>query len=207
MRRSDECILPPATESPLTEIIGHVVEHIADAALLDPAIKVAAGVAHDQIVRLLGPRRFDNLKNLADRLSRKLKGKKIDPPPSLSTTIPILEAARDESREELLELWASLLAAACDPDKRRRYRREFVDIVKKMEPLDAVVLPILRDSAGMSPTRRDYVAGRLKAAQDEIEVSFLNLQRLGLISEHEMPDPNHPYVKPLGRELLLALQP
>src|SRR5690242_18399289 len=49
-----------------------------------------------------------------------LKARKVDnredPSPSIAT--PLLEAALDEDREHLREMWAKLLAAAIDPTRR-----------------------------------------------------------------------------------------
>jgi Abortive infection alpha len=51
---------------------------------------------------------------------------------------PISEP-QDESREELAELWARLLANAMDPNLNN-VRHSFIEAVKKMDPMDAVVL-------------------------------------------------------------------
>jgi hypothetical protein len=50
-----------------------------------------------------------------------------------------LIGAQEESREELAELWARLLANAMDPNMNS-VRQSFIDAVKRMDPLDAVVL-------------------------------------------------------------------
>jgi hypothetical protein len=59
---------------------------------------------------------------------------------SPSIAVPLIEAAADESREELAELWAKLLAAAADPARKGRVRLEFATTLKQMDPLDAKVL-------------------------------------------------------------------
>ena len=61
-----------------------------------------------------------------------------DAPPSLA--IPIMIAAADESRDELLDLWAALLAAAADSGKSNAFRLKFIEVVKRMDPLDPLVL-------------------------------------------------------------------
>jgi hypothetical protein len=192
----------------MSDIVGHIVEHVADAALLDPAMRVAAGIAADRIEELVGPERLRNLKETVRRTVQKLNGKKLDPPP-LSVSLPLLEAARDENREELLELWASLLAAACDPTKRKFYRREFVDIAKRLEPLDVAVLPMLNDTAQMMPTRRAVIASRLGVSEDEVSLSFRNLQRLDLVSQDNPGSAGsaQPWIQPLGRQFLRAVAP
>ncbi len=60
---------------------------------------------------------------------------------SPSVVLPLLEAAADESREELQALWAALLANAC-LDGGKRVRRAFFDALRTMEPVDALVLEL-----------------------------------------------------------------
>jgi hypothetical protein len=60
---------------------------------------------------------------------------------SPSILIPLLQAAADESREELQSLWGTLLANAM-LDNGRRARRALVETLKLMEPRDAHVLGI-----------------------------------------------------------------
>jgi hypothetical protein len=67
---------------------------------------------------------------------------------NLTVLLPIFEAASSEGRTELQEIWARLLAAAMDPSRRSLVRRDFVDIVKQMEPLDAVVIEKLYQWTG-----------------------------------------------------------
>jgi hypothetical protein len=55
-------------------------------------------------------------------------------------SIPLLEAAQAESREELRNLWARLLANSIDPSRSENVRPEFINLVQKLEPLDARML-------------------------------------------------------------------
>ncbi len=64
--------------------------------------------------------------------------------PSLSLVILILENARDEGREEIVAIWAALLAEAMSPNSGR-VRRQFFDVVRKMEPDDAIVFDLYRN--------------------------------------------------------------
>jgi hypothetical protein len=48
-------------------------------------------------------------------------------PVSPSLAIPLLRAAYDESRPELQQLWADLIAAAMDPKRSGRVRLSFID--------------------------------------------------------------------------------
>ena len=62
--------------------------------------------------------------------------------PSSSVLVPLLTAAADESREGLQALWAALLANAM-VDEGRKVRREFFDLLRQLEPSDAIVLNLL----------------------------------------------------------------
>jgi hypothetical protein len=187
-------------------IVGHIIEHGADALLLDPAIRVAAGIAGDRVAELVGPERFATLKKLAEKLEAKLRGKRIEPPP-LSVSIPILEAARDESREELQDLWASLLASAFDPSRRGAYRKEFIDVIRQFEPHDAKVLRLLSEHRDMTPSKREVIASRLEVSQDRIAVSFRLLEKLGLTFTIQNGNERiYPDLTAFGREFLMAVR-
>jgi hypothetical protein len=98
---------------------------------------------------------------------------------SPSLAIPLLRAAYDESRPELQELWARLIAAAMDPGRSNKVRRSFVDTVQRMDPLDALVLRKLFDTPGTPlPNTRDFLAGNFSVSSREVEVSALNLDDL-----------------------------
>src|SRR5579863_1754543 len=91
----------------------------------------------------------------------KARGAKLDNDLSPSIIAPLLSTAQDEGQEELQNLWAKLLASAMDPKRREGYRREFVQVAKDLEPLDVLVLPYLRESTPLQPTRLMYVSGQL----------------------------------------------
>jgi hypothetical protein len=65
-------------------------------------------------------------------------------------SIPLLEAAQAESREELRKLWARLLANSMDPSRSENVRPEFINLIQKLEPLDAHMLEYLYTNRGTS---------------------------------------------------------
>lgn len=142
------------------------------------------------------------LKRRTDELLRQRKvDQPVEPPPSV--VLPLLSNAQEESREELIDLWARLLAAAADPGRNKKYRREFAEIVKQLEPLDAAVLPSLAASHEMLPYRSQYIAAKLSVPEDQVLVSFRNLRRLELA--HDQPGATqkiNPCLTALGREFL-----
>ena len=121
-------------------------------------------------------------------------------PPSLKYAIPILEAAADEENEELEDICSRLLAAAMDPSGRDAMRQSFIQAVKQMDPMDALVVKAVREAGGTSwePNRRAWVASKLNCCTDEVIVSFAHLnrrvaarQRPGLGGRHAR-HPNQP---------------
>jgi hypothetical protein len=134
-------------------------------------------------------------------LSRSAMSKPI--PPSLSVTLPLFRDAADESREELQELWARLLAAAMDPSRADRVRARFFDALQKLDPLDARVLACLHGRGGGAyEGQRNEMAGELGISRDEVEVSLANLRRVELAFE---PQGNLIAITALGREFLRAV--
>lgn len=101
---------------------------------------------------------------------------------SLVIALPLFEAAADENREELQDLWARLLAAAMDPARSGQVRREFIEAVKQPEPIDALVLMELsKNEPRQNP--RDTFAAQFKRTSDELEISIRHLAKLDLVSE------------------------
>src|SRR5258706_6775926 len=96
----------------------------------------------------------------------------------LSILEPLLEAAVRESRPELQDMWARLLAAAVDPKRAGQVRLEFIETVKHLESLDAAVLERLQTPMHYAPSAQDFMARALDASPDEIEVAFQSLHRI-----------------------------
>jgi hypothetical protein len=58
---------------------------------------------------------------------------------SPNMAVALVEGAQEEGREQLMELWARLLANAMDPNLNS-VRQSFIEAVKNMDPVDAIVL-------------------------------------------------------------------
>lgn len=120
-----------------------------------------------------------------------LKRAVADPEQNPSIEVPLLEAAIDESREELVSLWAKLWAAAMDPQRKAVVRRSLIDVVKKMEPIDAAIFAtILSDPQAFGGIGEP---GKISAGlrkhgfsypDDETRVSIEALVGLNLISSN-----------------------
>jgi len=136
----------------------------------------------------------------------------------LSVALPILRGAADEDREELVDLWARLLANAMDP-KQNSVRQWFTDAVKRMDRMDAVVLRYIYETkisevrAGRTDTVSDTVgvaniAVAIGRRKDEVEVSLRHLQELLFFDKSPSMAQNHGWsVNVTSREFLRACYP
>jgi Abortive infection alpha len=156
----------------------------------------------------LREKRIRNQARLKTRTAEILTERGVSPDKDVASPvvfIAVCEAALDEDRVELQELWARLLAAASDPDRATRVRASFVDIIKQLDPLDAVVLKKL-DSEPKQPNRNEGndIAAEMGVPTDEVRVSLLNLGRLNLIGARhgEQVEGGSVYLAAIGRELL-----
>jgi len=116
----------------------------------------------------------------------------------------LLRGAYDESRDQLRELWAALIAAAMDPDRTGRVRLSFIDALRQFDPLDALVLKCRNDVSGSpTPNSLECVQIRLGAPLEEIMISVANLGRLNCA---EYPSAIQFFgITPFGRGLLRAV--
>jgi len=109
---------------------------------------------------------------------------------SPNMAMALIAGAQDESREELMELWARLLANAMDPNLNS-VRQSFIDAAKSMDPPDALLLEYIgkkKFSAVLTmdlpnididaPNALRNVAYDIGLRQDEVELSILHLQSL-----------------------------
>lgn len=126
-------------------------------------------------------KRAENLTNMIGRAQERLRARRVDATDSatLSVAIPLLKAAGDEDRGELVDLWARHLAAAVDPARAGKVRQSFIDTVAKMDPADALIFDSINDVVSNHPPMRDVLAQKFQKSPDEIEVSFANLIELG----------------------------
>jgi hypothetical protein len=169
------------------------------------------GTVPQDLVGLLGGdwlkvRRAENIARILEKTRERLRARRLETtePASLSIALPILIAAADESRDELQDIWAALLAAAADPTRAKSFRIAFIDAVKKMDPLDAAVLRGVSEMAGgtISGHHRNEMASQLNVSRDEIDISVANLEKLGLLLASSHPTSG---LTAFGREFLRAV--
>lgn len=98
------------------------------------------------------------------------------------------------------------MATLLDPKKKPLLRREFIDIAKKLDPIDTGVLPLL-ETPQMQPSKIEAIASRLGVTQDEVANSFRNLAILELSEPRQIINyMGQPYLTALGRQFLRAVR-
>jgi hypothetical protein len=169
------------------------------------------GTVPEDVVGLLGGdylkvKRAENLARTIEKARKRLSERKVDTkdhPAPLTLGLPIMIAAADENRDELQDIWAALLAAAADPARSRGFRLKFIEIAKKLDPLDAAVLIEMNHTGGrIEAGNRGSLAASLHITRDEVDISMTNLSALGLL---ENPSAALTVMVPLGREFLRAI--
>jgi abortive infection alpha-like protein len=174
--------------------------------------KETFGTVPQDVVGLLGGdwlkvRRAENLARILDKTQERLRARRVEAPEpaSLSIGLPILSAAADESRDELQDIWARLLAAAADPARAKSFRLAFIEATKRLDPLDAVVLQGISAAGTVTPGMRNSLAGEVHASRDEIDVSIANLTKLELVYSGRSGSADPAHITPFGREFLRAV--
>jgi hypothetical protein len=173
--------------------------------------RILGNLPHDTVGLLGGDLlhevRLRNLDNIKIRTEKILVSRRInDPSPvSPSLAIPLLHAAQDEGHVELQVLWAQLLANAMDPSRANGLRIEFIETLKRFNPIDALVLKLLIDTpSSMHPNTRDFLATNLRCSSAAIEVSFRHLDQLGCTIYPAGSIPNTRSATSFGLELFRA---
>jgi Abortive infection alpha len=119
---------------------GKVVDLVHDGfRAVTPTVADAYGYLIGDRLTAARIRNLDAITRETDRILRERKVTDRSATPE-QIAIPLLEAAQAESRDELRNLWARLLANSMDPGRTGNVRPEFINLVKKLEPLDARML-------------------------------------------------------------------
>jgi hypothetical protein len=185
---------------------------------MEVALRPVTEIAEDALGILggdwLSEIRARNRAKLKSRTEEILRDRDAEPTanPSPSVVTPLLSVAQDESRDELIEIWASLLASAIDPKTQSRYRREFLNIARQLEPLDAAVLRAIANFAEPPPQRSGLsriaiLAENLGKPAGEIELAVMALNRLGLTNTANGHDPADPRLVQTGIQFMRAISP
>lgn len=111
-------------------------------------------------------------------------------PPSIA--LPIMRGAQDESRDDLQDLWAKLLATSLDASSREYIRASFLETARTLDPYDARILKTLWEYAEPKGDRmRKLSHGRIKEltslGSDSVEISLMALENKNLIIWNSSP--------------------
>jgi hypothetical protein len=170
--------------------------------------KVLGTVPEDAVGFLIGDwlhhvrvRNFARLNARTDEiLAARGKAAEIEPvPPVLA--IPIIAAAQDESRPEIQELWARLLANGMDKS-RPGIRQSFIETLKQFDPADALVFEYLskRGTVRFETEFINNASSVTKLPPDEVIISVDRLKTLGCLQQSGAEISMPPY----GRQFLNA---
>lgn len=152
-----------------------------------PLVENAVGIVSDRLRYY----RLVQLYRLADKTKRQLAERGVSEarpvPPKLA--VPLLESATIEDDDTLHDLWACLLANFMDPNYRGSRKRSFVTILQDLEPLDAMVLNLLHQTAVQKQVDiehtlfpRQGICNTLNISVEDCEISLLNLMRHGCVA-------------------------
>lgn len=159
---------------------------------------------------IIGDRLGEYRKRNADKFAREtqriidernLKDKR-EVPEDLAA--PLLEAAMRDPREELQKLFAALAANAMDPAFHDHVRPEFVETVRKWQPID---VRLMRFAVGRAPSKPQFdytevVAALAPERRNAVAVSLEHLVTLGCISR---PGQGSFVATPYGTEIMRAV--
>ena len=116
------------------------------------------------------------------------------------------EAASLETDETLQDMWASLLANAMDPGKDTSLQRVFIDALRQLEPIDALILRHVARKGLDSSLNAMKLAEQLERRDTLIAVSLNRLAEIGVVILKKTQTLGYYALSPLGMELYLACQ-
>jgi len=152
-------------------------------------------------------RRLDAITRKTQQILKDRNAKTAEIPEQIA--IPLLEAAQSESRTEMQDLWARLLANAMDAVRCPDVRPEFIITLKQLQPIDALVLHKIHERARNNPDQRGTVetaeiAPSLSMRPTLVVVSLDNLARVECLKKHESGHGDYYVLTGFGTEFLHA---
>lgn len=146
--------------------------------------------------------RWENKVKIQDRVNSILKERGCETirmiPPKLG--IPLIDNALLEDDDDLRELWCKLIANSLDSTREFRLKYVYIDIIKSLTPLDALILKYIHEESlniainmvnvtnnlvriADSRVTFDKITKEIKAEPREIRLSLNNLMRVQCINE------------------------
>ena len=160
------------------------------ARVLGETIENGVGIIGDRLKYM----RFNQAVKLHQKAEKGLKAKGVESKDyrtlAAKIGIPLIENATLEENDELHTLWANLLANALDPNFSGDISIIHVSLLKEMLPMDVKILHSIYNAKQHEfqmaklddiTFSKAKIAKYLKKDLDKIEISLLNLMRLGCI--------------------------
>jgi hypothetical protein len=185
------------------ELLGELIKAANESGLTKAGGNLAGKLMSRWSPRGRSQKAIENRRDLLERAAKYLEDAGVEveaPAHDIAECIVIM--SDDEDREELRDVWARLLAAACDPRKSKNFRREFISIAKDLIPLEVLILKFAQDSE--KRVSNQEFAMNLNIPLDKVTVSTLKLARLGLLNT--MQNSGVYVLDTLGRLFMKAVQ-
>ncbi len=164
---------------------------------IDCTLEQAIGIVEDKFKYA----RWKNQVRLMEKAHEYLRDKNLTEPSRiipLKLAVPLLQAASIEDDNYLQDLWAKLLTNFANKDSGVDLQRSYIDILKRMNPLEVIILKKIYDlpyeeAKNNKLSTRDlpndivcysqgYKSLDEKALNPEVELALANLARQGCIS-------------------------
>ncbi len=132
-------------------------------------------------------------KYLAENVKRTSEGRKPIPP---SLLMPALQKIAMEDDNDMLAIWARLLANFQDPNRRLEPNKIYVHLLSEMQPLDVMILQHMADALpserhtikviggvqlGIVFITAEQLASDMQLSETNVVLSVHNLSRLGCL--------------------------
>lgn len=166
------------------EETGKAIGKVAD--LLDKASPAFADIYNLVIGDRLAEQRNRNADSYARETKRIIEDRDIKEKRAVPEELaaPLFEAAIRDPREELQKLYAALTVNAIDPAFHDHVRPEFVETVKKWQPIDVRVMQFAtnRGPSELQFTYEEMQAALVPERRNAVQVSLEHLKTLGCLS-------------------------
>lgn len=160
------------------------------AAKIGSNIKAVLIYMSDVLSPAIRERHFANIAKVLNNAEkenerRKASGKR---PIPLRFAHPALEAIGTEDSDDLLEMWAGLLANAMDADAEDVARRAYIEVLKRLDPPDSHILNWLyqkekHDKTSINATIKvEEFSAEIKISTKNVEISLYNLMGAGCVT-------------------------
>ena len=175
------------------------------------------GLSFGDYLKELRTRNLDRLRGKTKDILRQ-RGVEQPEPIAPKVAIPAFEAASMETNEELQDLWANLFANAMDPTKDASLRHRFIETLKQLEPIDALVLNAfvkVSEKTDGGSFEGNALFEEVVLRRGQVALSVQNLENLGCVTRRAIGKrfATDQYLgdqfslTPLGDELHIACYP